>query len=273
MSVQPATHGSIIAAVSLGTFHLMEAAYEPHAVVPPHDHVRSGWTLTLAGEYAERFTRERHIAAAGAVLAKPAAARHSNRFGPRGARCFLIGVDTTHRATHPAVSEALRTVSFHARGSPVPEILQRMHREFLAQDYAWTLVLEGLLLELAAHLASFARRPGAERHPRWLIRIREQLHAATGRLPTFAALAAGAGVHPVHVSRAFRRAFGTSPGRYVREIRIERAKQLLEHASLSISQIAAALGFTDQSHLTRTFQRITGTTPAAYRKRSRREDV
>lgn len=274
MTAHPATHGSIVEAVSLGTFHIMEAVYEPHARIPPHDHSRSGWTLTLAGAYAERFRRERHVASAGSVLSKPAGARHSNRFGPRGARCFLIGVDTSHPGTHPAVSDALRTISFHTQG-PVPAIVQRMHREFVAQEYAWKLVLEGLLLELSAQLARVAERSstGSGGPPQWLIRIREQLHASSDHVPTFSVLAASAGVHPVHLSRAFRRSYGVTPGQYLREIRVERAKQLLKQPSLSIPQVAAALGFSDQSHLTRTFRRVTGTTPAAYRRGCGLKDV
>ena len=72
MTPHPATHGSIVAAVSLGTFHMVEAVYESHTVIPPHEHVRSGWTLTLAGVYAERFRRERHVAVAGSALATAA---------------------------------------------------------------------------------------------------------------------------------------------------------------------------------------------------------
>ena len=245
---------------------MLEATYAPQTAVPVHDHIRAGWTLTLTGDYVERFRREQHVAPAGSVLGKPADARHSNRYGRLGARCFLIGVDTCHPDTHPAVSQSLQQVAFHTHG-PVSTIVQRMYREFLARECAWTLVLEGLLLELSAQLARLAERLDPRRLPPWLVRVREQLHASAGETPTFAALAAAAGIHPVHLSRAFRKAYGMSPGHYLREIRIARAKQLLQQQSLPITQVAAATGFCDQSHLTRTFRRVTGMTPAIYRRR------
>lgn len=66
-------------------------------------------------------------------------------------------------------------------------------------------------------------------------------------------------------SRVFRRVEGVSPREYKRERRIERAKELLR-SNRSLSEIAFALGFADQSHFTRVFKQHTGTTPAEYRR-------
>jgi AraC family transcriptional regulator len=264
MKLHPATHGAIVSSANLGTFHLTEACYERETVVPIHDHDRSGWTLTLDGTYTERFPQREYVAPAGSVLGKPAAARHSNRYGPRGARCFLIGVETEHPATHRGFARALRKVSFYPQG-PVPAIVRRMHREFTMRDAAWPLVLEGLILELAANAVRLTVRAPRRPAPRWLVRVREQLDAAFTNTPRFAELAATAGVHPVHLSRAFHATYGASPGEYLREIRIDHAKQLLGQSTVPISQVAAASGFCDQSHLSRAFRKATGMTPTVFR--------
>lgn len=269
MTALPSTHGAILGTASLGTFLITEASYPPHTIVPTHDHERSGWTLTLDGVYAERFARRDVVAPAGAVIGKPASARHSNRYGPLGARCFLIGVETAHPGTHPGVAQALRRVSFHGTG-PVPVTILRMHREFVAQEPDWTLVAEGLILELSAFVMRLAPRRQAARPPRWLARVREQLHTSFGNTPTFASLASAAGVHPVHLSRAFRAAYGSTPGDYLRELRIDHAKQMLAQPAPSITDVALAAGFCDQSHLTRTFRKVTGMTPGAFRMRCSR---
>jgi AraC family transcriptional regulator len=266
MKHHPVTHGAIVASASLGTFHLTEASYEPGKVVPVHEHLRSGWTLTLEGVYNERFRKLEHFAPMGSVLGKPATARHSNRYGAKGARCFLIGVETDHPATHPGVARALREVTFHAQG-PVPAIVRRMHREFVAREVAWALVLEGLILDLSAAVMRLTEGTASRFPPGWLMRVREQLHASFVDTPTFESLAQVAGVHPVHLSRAFRAAYGSTPGDYLRAVRIDHAKRLLTQPGLPIAQVAAAIGFCDQSHLTRTFRRATGMTPAAYRMR------
>ena len=52
---------------------------------------------------------------------------------------------------------------------------------------------------------------------------------------------------------------------YVRHVRIEFARRELAASSASLSAIAAAAGFCDQSHFSRLFKRYTGLTPAEYR--------
>ena len=80
-------------------------------------------------------------------------------------------------------------------------------------------------------------------------------------------LAAEAGVHPVYLAAAFRRAFGVSVGGYVRARRMEAAGLALCEPGRSIADIAISLGFTSQSHFTRVFREHSGQTPLAYRRR------
>jgi AraC-like DNA-binding protein len=77
-------------------------------------------------------------------------------------------------------------------------------------------------------------------------------------------LARQAGVSRFHFARLFRVSTGESPMAYLLKSRIERAKQMLLHDDRPVCEIAAALGFCDQSHLTRTFRRMTGRTPRQF---------
>lgn len=70
-----------------------------------------------------------------------------------------------------------------------------------------------------------------------------------------------------YLIRLFRNAVGLPPYTYLIQIRVERAKQLLARGK-SISEVALAVGMSDQSHLTRYFKRIVGTTPGSYRNMS-----
>jgi AraC family transcriptional regulator len=74
-----------------------------------------------------------------------------------------------------------------------------------------------------------------------------------------------AGVHPVHVSRSFRRTLGCTFRDYLTLIRIRRAMDFLKRSATCITEIAFACGFSDHAHFTRTFKRATGLTPTAYR--------
>ena len=59
---------------------------------------------------------------------------------------------------------------------------------------------------------------------------------------------------------------GTSPARRLRELRVERARQLLQSTTLSIKQIAHACGFVCPNHFSRAYVESTGTRPSADRR-------
>jgi AraC family transcriptional regulator len=69
-----------------------------------------------------------------------------------------------------------------------------------------------------------------------------------------------------HFSRSFKRSVGIAPYQYLMQQRVERAKQLLEKRSITISTIALDCGFANQTHLTKVFRQMTGMTPKAYQK-------
>lgn len=74
---------------------------------------------------------------------------------------------------------------------------------------------------------------------------------------------------PSHIARMFRTELGMPPHRYLINLRVDKARRLLEKTSMSIAEIAYECGFAHQEHLTRLFGRHTGTTPAAYRRSKR----
>lgn len=74
---------------------------------------------------------------------------------------------------------------------------------------------------------------------------------------------------PSHIARIFRTELGMPPHRYLINLRVEKARRLLEKTSMSIAEIAYECGFAHQEHLTRLFRRHCATTPAAYRRSTR----
>ena len=66
--------------------------------------------------------------------------------------------------------------------------------------------------------------------------------------------------------RAFKRTFGYSPHAYLIGRRVKLAGDLMLGSDATLSEIAQASGFADQSHFCRHFRQITGQTPAAWRR-------
>ena len=69
-----------------------------------------------------------------------------------------------------------------------------------------------------------------------------------------------------HLARAFRQSTGVPPHRWLLNQRVQRAKELLPNAKLSLSDVALACGFGDQSHFTRTFTAAVRLSPGVWRR-------
>jgi AraC family transcriptional regulator len=77
------------------------------------------------------------------------------------------------------------------------------------------------------------------------------------------------GLSRSYFTRAFKASMGAPPHRWLVRARLRRAGELLERTDQSISLIALACGFADQSHLTRMFHASVGVSPAAWRRQRR----
>jgi AraC family transcriptional regulator len=87
---------------------------------------------------------------------------------------------------------------------------------------------------------------------------------------TLAGVAEAVGVHPSHLARSFRCAYGKTVGEYARALRLDWATAQLALEDATLAEIAVRAGFADQSHFTRAFRRQTGVTPGRYRELVRR---
>ena len=82
-------------------------------------------------------------------------------------------------------------------------------------------------------------------------------------------LATVGGTSPSQFARAFRKATGESPHRYLIRLRIDQARNLLEHTALKVIEVGLSCGFEQPSHFATTFRQLTGLTPRAYRQQCR----
>ncbi|GAA2339585.1 helix-turn-helix transcriptional regulator [Streptomyces violaceusniger] len=79
------------------------------------------------------------------------------------------------------------------------------------------------------------------------------------------AVAGHAGYSRYHFIRAFKGAYGSTPGQYLTRRRIERAEELLRSANLSVTEICSLVGFSSLGTFSTSFKKQTGLTPSAYR--------
>src|SRR5215204_1141036 len=71
---------------------------------------------------------------------------------------------------------------------------------------------------------------------------------------------------PSRLHQLFKDETGVPPARYLRQLRMQRARELLETTHPSVKQVMAGVGVSDESHFVRDFKKSCGLTPARYRE-------
>lgn len=130
--------------------------------------------------------------------------------------------------------------------------------EKLARD---TIMLNALADLLRNNAAVRPAEPGSD--PQLVHRARELLREDLGHKLTLEDLATRLGASRYHIVRTFKRQTGVPPHVFRTQQRIELTRRLLRQGQ-SLSAVALAGGFTDQSHFSNTFKQFTGITPGQY---------
>lgn len=101
--------------------------------------------------------------------------------------------------------------------------------------------------------------------PTWLTQVKEQLIEAYDQPCSVRTLAAKAGVHPVYLTRLFRRHYRCSVTEYLKQRRVKAVAHGLASTKKPLVNLALETGFSDQSHMSRVFKSEMGFTPRRFR--------
>jgi AraC family transcriptional regulator len=148
------------------------------------------------------------------------------------------------------------------------ELTQRNVGEQLYVDALTTMLAVHLVRHYVVHTQAPAPAPRGRLSAEELDRLTDYIEAMLQRPLRLAELASIVHLSPYHFARIFKLSTGQSVHQYVVARRVERARQLLL-GDLPIAEIAALVGFTDQSHLTAHVRRRFGLTPRQLRDRAR----
>ncbi|HLT62017.1 MAG TPA: AraC family transcriptional regulator [Microlunatus sp.] len=153
-----------------------------------------------------------------------------------------------------------------------PALRDRLHRLHQALAAAEGLEAESRLAlireRVQAHLNRAVDAPHPHRDRPLAARLRDLLDARIVDGVTLAEAAERLHATPEHLVRSFAREYGLPPHQYLTGRRVDRARRLLL-AGRGPAEVAAEVGFHDQSHLTRHFRRVLGVTPGRYARTSR----
>ncbi|MFB4354729.1 AraC family transcriptional regulator [Microbacterium sp. LS_15] len=124
------------------------------------------------------------------------------------------------------------------------------------------LVASGIAWNLLTRIAADSILPGEGSA---LERAMRYLESRVDGNIQVAELAALVGMSPSHLSALFRQATGSGPAAFHTSLRMTHARNLLDTTSLSVREIATAVGYTDPLYFSRHFRRLHGVNPTSYR--------
>ncbi|MBW4519433.1 MAG: AraC family transcriptional regulator [Scytolyngbya sp. HA4215-MV1] len=254
-------------------FELYQYAPGPPEVLPKHSHDEYQFCLSFEapGEYWYQGSRL-PVPPTSLSLIHPgeihAARDVEDRLSVATFRMLYVA---------PALLENVAT-TIAAHPAPLPFFASpivldpSLARQFLelhlaTETAASTLEQESQLLSVLTqfilrHAEPLSPKP-VKQAPLQVQRVREYLRENLSENVSLDRLAQITDLNPYYLHRVFCRAVGIPPHRYQTQLRIDRAKLLLAQGG-SIADVAAAVGFADQSHLTRQFKSLVRFTPGSY---------
>ncbi|CAL9595272.1 AraC family transcriptional regulator [Streptomyces levis] len=211
-------------------------------------------------------------AGAGALALVNPDTPHTGRAGvPEGWRYGAVYPPVDVVAEIAAETTALRgTPAFVSPVVDDPYAVGLVHQVLRAADEGNALAADTLLRVAVTRLLRLNGGPMPRRAVRTAgagiaARARGVLEERMARPPSLEQLATDLGTSPFALLRAFRDTYGMPPHAWLTDARVRRARRLLD-AGTPPSEVALAVGFTDQPHLNRHFSRIVGVPPGAYQR-------
>ncbi|WP_127585958.1 AraC family transcriptional regulator [Paenibacillus koleovorans] len=103
-------------------------------------------------------------------------------------------------------------------------------------------------------------------HDKAVRKLKALIRTMSGQFPADKQLIEATGFSPVYANRIFRKATGQSIKQFSLQVKMERALHLMTETSLSVTQAAQSLGYSDVFYFSKQFKQHFGVSPTAYRK-------
>jgi AraC-like DNA-binding protein len=237
-------------------------------------HTHENFVIAAIADGVEVFHHgggDQYAGAGALALVNPDTPHTGRAAVPEGWRYGAVYPPVDVVAEIAAETTALRgTPGFVSPVVDDPYAAGLVHQVLRAADEGNALAADTLLRVAVTRLLRLNGGPMPQREVRTAgvriaARARAVLEERMDRPPSLERLAADLGTSPFALLRAFRDAYGMPPHAWLTDARVRRARRLLDLGTAP-SEVAVAVGFTDQPHLNRHFSRIVGVPPGAYQR-------
>jgi AraC family transcriptional regulator len=225
-----------------------------------HTHDRPSVSVVLRGVIEESSAHRTDCVQPLSVIVRAAGVPHADVYGPSGCKTLQIALP----AEMPMGELDLpnhRVTWLHNGGQALRSLLQLLKGSPQMESSAIGFALCEVLAEVAEGHALAGDPPG------WLVRVKELIDNSSPLTSwSLRDLQRQSGVHPVHVTRQFRRYYKCTIREYLKYRRVRAAVALVAESSLTLTEVAHHFAYADQAHFCRAFRAIAHLTAGDYRQ-------
>lgn len=222
-----------------------------------HSHEDIHLSLILQGGNLESRKKEDRQVTPGKIMAYHQGEIHRNRFTAFPSKNLNLELKNDFFTKNGLSFEHLNTSTPHQTGAYLELI--KMYNELQIADIYTHDTIKASLASL------FVPTPITSHKPTWLHQLTEIIEDRYSEFVSLEELSQILKVHPVTISKYFKKYHHESLGGYMRKIKARRALHYLLHTKMSITEIAYACGFSDHSHMIRIFKLYLGCNPKKIR--------
>jgi AraC family transcriptional regulator len=248
---------------SLGGVTVVETEYFYRAI-DWHRHEMPYFSFVLDGLCRESNRRKTYDCNTNSLLFHNAGDSHYNIKSERVSRSVAVELDLVWCRKYEVDLDSLPS-SIQVVHPDATLIFYNLYKEAKMSGPTSAAAVDALLLDGFATVSGYKHSESTAR-PRWVDKLEEVLREDVDQLLSLTDISGMVGVHPVHLSREFARYFRCNFSEYSRKMRLEKALGLLRKPFLSLADVSAECGFSDQSHFIRCFRKCLGITPLAFRR-------
>ena len=175
-SLAPSHHGEILGVQDVGNCKIFSSRHSPGLVLAKHAHDRACIGFVLDGHCEESIDNRVLDLSQNGAFFRPAGEIHANKSGRTGLHCLIAEV-AVGWLKHVRDCAPFPSRPMCVRDASLSWLSTRLYQEYRLGGFASPLVIEGLLLEIAAGFARQQQADPGGRRPIWLKRATEVLHA------------------------------------------------------------------------------------------------
>jgi AraC family transcriptional regulator len=244
---------------------IVDSQFYHYVNCPWHYHHNAHFAFTTKGNLVETHKKKQIQLSAGSLVYNHSNEPHCNSKYSDMVSALHIDIDTNWFRRYDINYAHIEGVK-EIRSPVIKNVFHKLFKEVKCFDNASHLSMESMVLQSVNEMihTSALQKTGS---PGWIFKTKDLLYDRYDQSISLQEIALEINIHPVYLCQQFPIYFHCTFGDYIRKIKIEKAVELmLRSPHLSLTRIAYACGFSDQSHFIRLFKKNIGVTPLAFRR-------